>query len=97
MATVNVPQVKDHAYAVQMLREQAEIGHQDIMRIFGCSGNTATRLKRAAAERMAERGTPSYNARLVNTAVAYETWGLNAERLEAAANAKKLRMTEAVG
>ena len=95
--TVNVPQVSDPVYAVQMLREQGEIGHQDIIRIFGCSGGTATKLKRAAAEVMAERGTPSYNSRFVNTVVAYETWGLNGKRLEAAANARKLRMTEAGG
>lgn len=90
----NVPQVRDHAEALRLYREQTEIGTGDIAAIFGVSPSTARRLKSVVRERMAEDKTPSYNANLVNVETAYKTWGLDVRKLE---RAVKLRMTEAGG
>lgn len=79
---VKVPQVRDLRYAIQLYYRCTEIGNREIRELFGVGGNLALNLKKAAREKMAELETPIWDARKVNTEVAYQTWGLDIKDLE---------------
>ena len=65
---VRVPQIIDLKTAVELF------GH--------LSSATISRLKGKARQKMIEDNVPCWNARFVNTRVAYKTWGLAIEDLE---------------
>lgn len=82
-ATVRVPQITSLETAIRLYYERIELSNADIRELFGKLANgTVKRLKDKAQEIMNERGTPVWNARHVNTEIAYEAWGLDITDLE---------------
>lgn len=80
---VRVPQIIDLKTAVELYYTRSELSNKDIERLFGhLSSATISRLKGKARQKMVEDNVPCWNARLVNTQVAYKTWGLAIEDLE---------------
>ena len=60
----------DSATALRIYLEHTEIDTCDIRELFDCASNTATRLKKVAMELM------------VDTAIAYEAWGIDIDEVE---------------
>ena len=80
---VRIPQITSIETALQLYYNRIELSGADIKELFGDISNcTIAKLKNKARELMRERSTPIWNARNVNTEVAYEAWGLNIENLE---------------
>jgi len=87
---VRVPQPSSIEFALQLYYEKAELSSSDIKQLFSVTANsTVSRLKDLAREQMASDGTPSWDARNVNTAAAYQSWGIDPADLER--RVKKLR------
>lgn len=80
--TVTVPQVKDLGLAIQLYYRWTEIGNEEIRRLFGVGSNTALKLKKAVWEKMVKEQTPVWDAKKVNTEVAYQVWGLDIASME---------------
>lgn len=81
-AGVRIPQVADIRAAIELYWRKTEIGTNDICGLFRVSRERAAKLKAVARAEMNERKTVNYNAMCVNTAVAYESWGLRIDDLE---------------
>lgn len=86
---VRVPQIRSIEEAVRLYYERIELSNADIAALFDTSQGTVYKLKLLARERMAEEDVPAWNARNVNTEVAYRAWGLDIAKLER--NLKKLQ------
>lgn len=80
---VRIPQVADLKTAIELYITRTELSSKDIEKLFGkmCK-DTVVKLKHVAREKMAEKGTAVWNASCVNTAVAYEAWGLDINDLK---------------
>lgn len=89
---MNVPTDVQINTAVSLYYAKTELTTRDIMDIFDCSETTARNLKKAARTVQDTEGTPSYNARAVNTETAFRVWGLDIKRLERAQQHPKIRM-----
>lgn len=81
-AGVRVPQVSDLRGAIELYWRKTEIGTNDICKLFGVNRQRAGKLKEVARDLMGTRSTVNYDARCVNTEVAYEAWGLEIGNLE---------------
>jgi hypothetical protein len=69
--------------ALQIYYKNPEIGNKEISSLFGRrSSATIVRLKKAAKTEMDKRQMFSYGANKVNTAVAFEVWGIDVIDLE---------------
>lgn len=80
---VRIPQITDLGTAIEIYYSRSELSNKDIERLFGhLSTATISRLKGKARQKMIEDNVPCWNASLVNTKVAYKTWGLAIEDLE---------------
>jgi len=80
---VRVPQIEDIGFAIKLYYSKPQIGNKDIAELFPHSGrNTICGLKKAVVEKMIENGEMRYNALLVSTKTAYETWGIDINDLE---------------
>ncbi len=80
---VRIPQVRSIEGAVRLYYEKSELTNSDIKQLFDVhSSATIMKLKNLARERMTERNIPIWNAQNVNTAAAYEAWGLSIDDLE---------------
>ncbi len=80
---VRIPQITSIETALHLYYNRIELSGNDIKELFGEISNcTIAKLKNKARELMNERSTPIWNARNVNTEVAFEAWGLNIENLE---------------
>ncbi len=80
---VRIPQVTSLKTAIELYYSRTELGNSDIEALFGKhSSSTIARLKRKAKQKMAEQGTPVWNAQRVNTEAAYSAWGLDVSDLE---------------
>lgn len=79
---VTVPQVRDLEIAIGIYYRWTEIGNEEIRRLFGVGSNMALKLKKAAWEKMAKEQTPVWDAKKVNTEVAYQVWGLDIASME---------------
>lgn len=83
MNKVRIPQIIDIKTAIQMYYERIELSSSDIAKLFGKrSSSTVTALKSLARQKMIEQDTPCWNAVNVNTAAAFEAWGLSIDDLE---------------
>lgn len=80
---VRVPQNYDLKTAIELYITRKELSTKDIQTLFGepCK-DVINKLKRVARDKMAEKGTAVWNASCVNTAVAYEAWGLDINDLK---------------
>lgn len=72
----------DGATALRIYLEHTEIDTCDIRELFDCASNTATRLKKVAMELMVEKGKKTWDPSKVNTAIAYEAWGIDIDEVE---------------
>ncbi len=80
---VRIPQISSIETALRLYYSKIELSTTDVKNLFGgVSDTVAWKLKKKAKELMTERGTTIWNARNVNTEVAYESWGLNIADLE---------------
>jgi len=80
---VRVPQPADLGFVIELYYKKLEIGNADIMKLFNLKSQpTARKLKRLARERMDEEDIKVWDERAVNTAAAYEAWGLDIADLE---------------
>ena len=81
---VRIPQIAGIETAIRIYYENVEIKNADIRELFGANigGAKLVKLKKLAKEVMTERNIPSLDATAVNTAAAYEAWGLDIADLE---------------
>ena len=83
MINVRIPQVISLEIAIRLYYERIELCNTDIELLFGKhSGSTIAKLKKMAQDKMGEKNIMSLNVLCVNTAAAYEAWGLNISDLE---------------
>lgn len=83
MVRVRIPQIVSLETAIRLYYSRIELSSKDVHEIFGdIADGTVAKLKNKARELMSERETPIWNARNVNTAVAFEAWGLEISDLE---------------
>ena len=80
---MNIPTITSIETALKVFYENAEIGNKEIKELFGNrSSATISRLKRLVKSEMINRDIPRFNIYKVNTAIAYEAWGINIMDLE---------------
>lgn len=92
---VRVPQLRSIESAVRIFYEKSELTNNDIKQLFDVhSSATITKLKNLARKRMAEENITVWDARNVNTATAYKSWGLQIDDLEQ--RLRKLRELKAL-
>ena len=78
-----IPSIISIKNALKVFYENGEIGNKEIMSLFGNrSTATISRLKRLVKAEMIKKGVPTFNANKVNTAIAYDVWGINISDLE---------------
>ena len=80
---VRVPMIASVQRAVEIYLERPYLGNAEIDALFGgVSSAKRVKLKEMAREVMRERDMMCYNETTVNTAAAYEAWGLDIADLE---------------
>ena len=80
---LNIPNITSIENALKVYYENAEIGNNEIEFLFDVrSSATISRLKKIVKAEMIRKNVPSFNAYKINTAVAYEVWGIDINDLE---------------
>jgi len=80
---MNIPQITNINTALSVYYNHVEIGNKEIRTLFGDrSSATIAQLKKAAKTEMGKQGIYSYSAFKVNTAIAFQVWGLDVNDLE---------------
>lgn len=80
---VRIPNIVDVGLAIKIYYETMWLRNKEIRALFGAVGHTTTvKLKNMANDLMRERGLMPWDATSVNTAIAYEAWGLDIADLE---------------
>ena len=80
---MNIPPITSIENALKVFYNHAELGNKEITELFGRhSSATVARLKRIVKDEMNSRGILSYGANKVNTAVAFDIWGIDVKDLE---------------
>lgn len=80
---MNIPAITSIDNALKVYYNHSEIGNKEIAVLFGRhSSATVARLKKLAKAEMNHRDMYSYGANKVNTAVAFEVWGIDVPDLE---------------
>ena len=80
---MSIPPITSIDNALSIYYNHSEIGNKEIAALFGRrSSATVARLKRMVKDEMSKREIPSFGMNRVNTAVAYEVWGIDAKELE---------------
>ena len=80
---IYIPSIKSIESALKVYYENSELGNQEIKALFGNrSSATISRLKKLAKAEMIKRDMPSFNTNKVNTAIAYDVWGIDTADLE---------------
>ena len=78
-----IPKITSIENALKVYYENAEIGNKEITALFGKrSSVTISRLKNLVKIEMLKRNMPTFNAYKVNTAIAYDVWGIDINDLE---------------
>ena len=78
-----IPTITNIENALKVYYENAEIGNKEIKFLFGHrSSATIAKLKRLVKVEMIKRAMPTFNAYKVNTAIAYDVWGIDIADLE---------------
>ena len=91
--TKNVPPIQSIENALRIFYSHSELGNKEIKALFGKnSSSTIARLKHYARDEMMRRNVPSYGINNVNTAVAFDVWGIDVADLE-----KRLQKMKALG
>ena len=80
---MNIPPITDITTALRIYYAHSELGNKEMAILFGQrSSATISNLKRVAKKEMIKRNILSYGANKVNTAIAFEVWGIDVEDLE---------------
>jgi len=80
---MNIPTITNIEIALKVFYENAEIGNNEIKKLFGNrSSATISKLKRIAKAEMMKRNTPTFSMYKVNTDIAFEVWGIDIIGLE---------------
>jgi DNA-binding Lrp family transcriptional regulator len=78
-----IPSITSIENALKVYYENGEIGNKEIKILFGSrSSATISRLKNLVKTEMIKRNMPIFNAYKVNTAIAYDVWGIDINDLE---------------
>jgi hypothetical protein len=80
---MNIPPITSIDNALKIYYNHSEIGNREITALFGRhSSATVARLKKLAKGEMDKREIPSYGINKINTAVAFQIWGIDVFDLE---------------
>ena len=80
---MRIPPIKDIKTAIKLYYSNTSLGNKEIRTLFGNLGNqSVVKLKKLARNKMIEKHIQSWNDIRVNTAAAYESWGLSITDLE---------------
>jgi hypothetical protein len=80
---MNIPRIRGIDTALTVYYTHSEIGNKEIIALFGSlSSATVSRLKKMVKAEMSKRGVYSYAMYKVNTAVAYDVFGIDVKDLE---------------
>jgi len=80
---IKIPQITGIENALKIYYAYSELGNKEIAALFGKrSSATVCRLKQAVKDEMSTRSILSYGANKVNTAVAFDVWGIDVRDLE---------------
>ena len=80
---MNIPQISSIDNTLKVYYEYPEIGNKEIRYLFGNrSSATISRLKKMAKEEMIIRDMPTFCTNKVNTAIAFDAWGINISDIE---------------
>jgi hypothetical protein len=80
---MNIPQITSLDAALTIYYSHSEIGNKEITALFGrLSSATVARLKATVKDEMMKRDMFSYGMYKVNTAVAFDVWGIDVVDLE---------------
>jgi len=78
-----IPKITSIENALRIYYENAEIGNKEIIKLFGSrSSVTISKLKNLVKAEMIKRDILTFNAYKVNTAIAYDVWGIDIKDLE---------------
>ena len=78
-----IPSITSIENALKIYYENAEIGNREIKYLFGNrSSATISKLKRLVRAEMIKRDMPTFNTYRINTAIAYDVWGIDINDLE---------------
>jgi len=85
-----IPSVTSIENALKIYYENAEIGNKEIKILFGVrSSATISKLKKFVRLEMIKRNIPIFNSNKINTALAYDVWGIDVVDLESRMNKLK--------
>jgi len=80
---VKIPPITGIENALKIYYAHSELGNKEITALFGRrSSATVCRLKRVVKDEMNSRDILSYGANKVNTAIAFDVWGIDVKDLE---------------
>jgi len=80
---MNIPPITSIDTALRIYYAHSEIGNKEIAALFGKrSPTTICRLKHIVKDEMSSRNILSYGTNKVNTAVAFDVWGIDVKDLE---------------
>ena len=94
---VRIPPVKDIKQAILLYYTKHELLNKDISELFGVSFSYSklARMRAEVRQKMREENAPFFDAKAVNTDVAYRVWGIPIEDLEKRYNKlKKLQLID---
>ena len=78
-----IPAITGIDNALKIYYSNSEIGNKEIKELFGnLSSATISKLKHIVKDEMIKRDIFSYGMYKINTAIAYETWGIDVDDLE---------------
>jgi len=78
-----IPTITSIETALKVFYENAELGNREIKELFGSrSSATVAKLKKLVKAEMGKREMPSFGFYKINTAIAFEIWGINIADLE---------------
>ena len=80
---MNIPPIAGIEEALKIYYNNSELGNREIVALFGKLGSaTVVKLKKKVKKEMETRNILSFGRSKVNTAVAFEVWGIDALDLE---------------
>ena len=80
---MRIPTISSLENALKIYYENVEIGNKEIIILFGNrSTATISRLKKLVKAEMIKRNMPAFSTFKVNTAIAFEVWGIDIADLE---------------
>ena len=80
---IHIPSITNIDNALKVFYENAEIGNKEIKCLFGNrSSATIAKLKKIVNTEMIKRDMPTFGMYKINTAIAFEVWGIDIIDLE---------------